>query len=354
MGAISLEDVSKTYHGAARAAVSGLTLDVPEGSIVALIGPSGCGKTTILRLIAGFERPDEGRVALAGRVVSDAQTWLGPEKRGVGMVFQDPTLFPHLSVHENVGFNYQGQDRKERVAQLLELVGLAGYEARQPHQLSGGQQQRVALARALARKPVVVLLDEPFSNLDAGLRDQMRLEMRRIFRQAGTTAVFVTHDQREALAIADAVAVMREGRIVQYGSPREVYESPGSLFVAEFLRLANMVPGVVGGCGGVVQTEYGTFPCAGGCRHTPGAAVKVSIPPDRWTLDHAGTVEGRVSDLVYAGDKVEVTVDMNPSGGGDGRSLLVRLDASDTPELGGLVRMRAIQKAVPVVGSEAA
>ena len=231
---IELKAVRKTYLGNEEPAVKNLSLRVEKGSIITLLGPSGCGKTTTLRLIAGFERADSGSIALAGKIVSDSDTWIPPEKRGVGMVFQDYALFPHLNVFNNVGFGYKEKDREKRVYEVLALVNLRGYENRFPHELSGGQQQRVALARALARNPVVVLLDEPFSNLDADLRNQMRRDVASIIRNAGATAVFVTHDQKDALAVSDQVVVMKDGQIEQIGSPREIYQFPETEFVATF------------------------------------------------------------------------------------------------------------------------
>jgi len=215
-----------------------------------LLGPSGCGKTTLLRLIAGFERPQAGSIYLSGRPVAGPQ-WLPPEKRGIGMVFQDYALFPHLTVAKNVAFGLSAgqrrarthaQNRRRRVAEVLTLVGLRGLEDRYPHQLSGGQQQRVALARALAPRPPIVLLDEPLSNLDAKVRLQLRQDLRDIFKAANVSGIFVTHDQEEALSVCDRVAVMHDGQLVQVGTPQELYNAPISRFVAEFVTQANFIP----------------------------------------------------------------------------------------------------------------
>ncbi len=228
-------------------AVAGVDLDVQAGSIVALLGPSGCGKTTMLRLLAGFERADAGAIWIGGRQV-DGDVWVPPERRGVGMVFQDYALFPHLDVLRNVGFGLERRERRglrrnPRLAEVLELVDLTGLEHRYPHELSGGQQQRVALARALAPEPSVVLLDEPFSNLDAALRSQVRADVKRILSAAGATAVFVTHDQEEALSLADQVAVMDAGRIVQVAEPERLYHAPADRGVAAFVGDADFLPG---------------------------------------------------------------------------------------------------------------
>jgi len=236
-------------------ALSDLTFDVPTGSLLALVGPSGCGKTTALRVIAGFQGVDNGSVTIRDREVLGPGVNVAPEKRNVGMVFQDYALFPHISVAENVGYGVSGSGRVGRTVELLDLVGLTGYGDRFPHELSGGEQQRVALARALAPQPDVVLLDEPFSNLDAPQREKMRRELKKTIRSAGVTAVLVTHDQAEALAIADVVAVMCQGSIRQVGRPDEVYRSPVDAWVAGFLGDALLMSGTVNG--GTITTPVG-------------------------------------------------------------------------------------------------
>ena len=225
-------------------AVAGADFDVPAGSICALLGPSGCGKTTTLRLIAGLERADAGTIELGDRVLQDERTFVPPEKRRVGMVFQDYALFPHLDVAGNVGYGLGRRPDPARIAEALALVGLKGEADRPVHELSGGQQQRVALARALAPTPDLILLDEPFSNLDATLREHLREEVRAILAEAGVTALFVTHDQEEALSIADVVAVMREGRIEQAGTPEEIYSRPATRWMAEFIGEIEILPGI--------------------------------------------------------------------------------------------------------------
>jgi iron(III) transport system ATP-binding protein len=254
--AIDARDIEKAF-GRTRA-VDGANLRVGHGELVALLGPSGSGKTTLLRVIAGFEEPDAGRVSIAGRPVAGDGAWVEPEHRRIGMVFQDGALFPHLTVAGNVGF---GTSRRERVDECLELVGLADRASSYPHELSGGEAQRVALARALAADPEVVLLDEPFASLDAGLRDALRSEVTDILRQAGTSALLVTHDQAEALSLAGTVAVMRAGRIEQVGTPEEIYERPRNRWLAEFLGEADVLPGTASD--GVVECELGRFGAGG-------------------------------------------------------------------------------------------
>ena len=237
--AIACRDLRKSFGD--RVAVDGLDLEVPSGQITALLGPSGCGKTTTLRLIAGLESPDAGSVEIDGRLVSGDGEFLPAERRGLGFVFQDYALFPHLDVRGNVAYALGESAPAGRLDELLAIVGLEDVASRHPGELSGGQQQRVALARALAGSPSAILLDEPFSNLDASLRDRMRREVREILTAACVTSIFVTHDQEEALSIADTVAVMRDGRIEQTGSPEDVYSRPASRWVAEFLGEADVL-----------------------------------------------------------------------------------------------------------------
>ncbi|RBO88261.1 ABC transporter ATP-binding protein [Nocardia puris] len=231
----------------------GVDLHVPAGELTAVLGPSGCGKTTLLRAIAGFLRPAAGEIQVGGRVVASASSSLPPERRRVTIVPQEAALFPHLSVAGNIGYGLPGWSgrarkvRRERVGELLELVGLAGHGARRPHELSGGQQQRVALARALAPRPAAVLLDEPFSALDAGLRDQVRTQVLDILTGFGATAVLVTHDQDEALSMAGQVAVLRDGRVAQAGPPEEIYGKPVDIALARFLGDAVLLPATAAG-----------------------------------------------------------------------------------------------------------
>lgn len=251
--AIHAADVEKAF-GDTRA-VAGATLRVNRGEIVALLGPSGSGKTTLLRTIAGFEAPDAGTVHIGDRPVAGDGAWVEPDRRRIGMVFQDGALFPHLTVEANLAF---GGPRPGRVEECLELVGLSDRAGDFPHELSGGERQRVALARALAPEPEVVLLDEPFVSLDTALRETLREEVAAILRRAGASALLVTHDQEEALSLADVVVVMRAGRVEQAGTPEEVYGRPETRWVAEFLGDADVLPGIA--TEGVVECGLGRFP----------------------------------------------------------------------------------------------
>ncbi len=271
--AIRATRVRKTFGAAV--AVDDVDLVVEPGTLVALLGPSGSGKTTLLRMIAGFEVPDAGTVEVDGQLMAGPDGWVEPEDRRVGMVFQDGALFPHLTVDGNVRF---GQPDAERATAALDLVGLADRGRSYPHELSGGERQRVALARALAMGPRVVLLDEPFAALDAGLRVALREEVAAILRDAGATAVLVTHDQQEALSLADQVVVMRAGRVEQAGPPEEVYARPATRWSAEFLGAADVLPGSA--AGGSVQCVLGTFVAPAGVE----GAVEVVVRPESLVL----------------------------------------------------------------------
>jgi iron(III) transport system ATP-binding protein len=284
MALLELTGVAKRFGADRPPAVDTLTLSLEAGRVLALLGPSGCGKTTTLRLIAGFETPDAGRITIGGRVVAEAGAAdVPPEERSVGVVFQDYALFPHLSVEANVAFGLSRApraQRRARVAQMLELIGLADLGSRYPHELSGGQQQRVATARALAPGPTLLLLDEPFSNLDADLRAQMRDEVQGVLRATRTTAIFVTHDQEEAFTIADEVGVLSQGRLEQLGPPETIYHHPATPFVAEFVGAADFLPGLVTPAG--IVTEIGVFDNVE--RRPPGEKVRVMIRPDDVTF----------------------------------------------------------------------
>jgi iron(III) transport system ATP-binding protein len=287
---VHLSGVSRSY-GPVRA-VRDLNLEVKRGEILALLGPSGCGKTTTLRLIAGFESPDSGTVKVGGRTVAGPSVNRPPERRRVGMVFQDYALFPHLSVEQNVAYGLKDyKKRKGRVAEVLALAHLDELGDRMPHELSGGQQQRVALARALAPEPAVVLLDEPFSNLDAGLRARVRSEIREILREARVTSIFVTHDQEEALSLADEVAVMMVGTVCQTAPPEDLYHRPASREVASFVGEANILPGTAEN--GRVRCALGEIPSTG----TYEGEVEAMLRPEALQLvarrDGEATVIGR-------------------------------------------------------------
>lgn len=275
---LEVDRLRKSFPHADGAAVERVSLSVGEGELLALLGPSGCGKTTTLRMIGGFEDPDEGSVTFEGRDI----THLAPEARGIGFVFQDYALFPHLSVLDNVTFGLRRlarDQRRQRAEQMLKLVGLSDLGQRKPHQLSGGQQQRVALARALAASPRLILLDEPFSNLDAKMRVETRQEVRKLLKSTGSAGILVTHDQEEALALADRIAVMDRGRVVQIGTPDEIYRNPVSVFVANFIGRSNILHGTANGMN--VQTAFGNLPMS----RAANGAVTLAVRPEQIMLE---------------------------------------------------------------------
>jgi len=306
---LAIEDVVKDFSGVK--AVNHVTLDIAKGEIFALLGSSGCGKTTLLRMLAGFEAPTSGRITLDGVDLREME----PYSRPINMMFQSYALFPHLSVWENIAFGLkrEGMARAkiaERVEAMLKLVQLGAYAKRKPHQLSGGQQQRVALARSLAKRPQLLLLDEPLGALDKKLREETQIELTNIIRDVGVTCVMVTHDQEEAMTMATRIAVMSEGGILQVGAPIEVYETPASRFVADFIGNVNMMDGSLS----VDQPDHCIIDCAD-CRHyvghgitgTQGMAVSVALRPEKIHLgrhappDEFNRSQGRVKALAYFG-----------------------------------------------------
>jgi len=331
--ALQVRGLSKAFDAPV---LCGLDLDVPAGSLVALLGPSGCGKTTLLRLVAGFERADAGTVVVGGQLVEGPdeggrRRHVPPERRRVGIVPQEGALFPHLSVHDNVAFGLARNERRgTRPDEVLELVGLTGLGSRMPHELSGGQQQRVALARALAPGPSLVLLDEPFSALDAGLRATVRAEVRASLRAAGAAAVLVTHDQQEALSVADVVAVVRDGRIVQAADPWSVYAQPADLGVATFVGETIVLAGTCSR--GLVTSPLGvltTQSCADG-------PVAVVVRPEQLEFDATdlGSVSAVVAHREFYGHDALLRLDL-----GDGAVATARTPGHPLPEVGAVVKV---------------
>ncbi|UVW29279.1 ABC transporter ATP-binding protein [Massilia sp. H6] len=304
MSVIELNNID--YSHGRHAVVNGLSLRLEPGSVGCLLGPSGCGKTTVLRCIAGFEQVSGGEVWIDDVLVSSAKVHMPAERRRVGMVFQDYALFPHMTVADNVAFGLRelaGGERRARVADLLETVGLAREGGRYPHELSGGQQQRVALARALAPRPRLLLLDEPFSNLDVELRERLALEVRTILRHEGTTAIMVTHDQHEAFAMADEVGIMHEGRIQQWDRPYELYHRPINRFVADFVGQGVFLPGKMLG-DNQVNIELGTLyssKLSGDGGRGRGQRVEVLLRPDDIIHDDASPLQAEVVAKAFRG-----------------------------------------------------
>ncbi|HEX3909791.1 MAG TPA: ABC transporter ATP-binding protein [Solirubrobacteraceae bacterium] len=348
---LSVRGLSKAF-GAVRV-LRGLDLDAAAGGLTAVLGASGCGKTTLLRLIAGFDRAEVGTIALGERVLYDARTQLAPERRGVGVVAQEGALFPHLDVAANVGFGLSRAQRRarrkgddRRVQELLELVGLSGLGKRHPHELSGGQQQRVALARALAPEPRLVLLDEPFDALDASLRAQVRSEVCAALRQSGATALLVTHDQEEALSLADVVAVMRDGAIVQSADPRTLYRDPLDAELARFLGDAVLLAGELGQEG--AHTALGQLRTRG-ARAAGQRSATVMLRPEQILCDRplAGAPRGRVAATRFYGHDATFEVDLL---GESGLRILARAAGHRIPAVGEEVSLRVEGTALVLAG----
>ncbi|MGE0714752.1 MAG: ABC transporter ATP-binding protein, partial [Alphaproteobacteria bacterium] len=327
---LALEGIGHAYDGVV--AIHDLSIAVAAGEVVCLLGPSGCGKTTALRVAAGLERLQRGRVSIAGRVVAGARGELPPEARGVGLVFQDYALFPHLCVRENVAFGLRALgagERRRRAMEALERVGMADFAEMWPHTLSGGQQQRVALARALAPEPPVMLLDEPFSGLDTRLRDQVRDQTLHILKESGAATLLVTHDPEEAMFMADRIAVMRAGRLEQLGTPTELYFAPANAFVCAFFGDVNRIEGVV--AAGGVATPFGTVPAPG---LRDGAAIEVLIRPEAIRLSAIAGERPAAVARVAAARML-------------GRSSMIQIDMGDRHEDGDDAQRRHLHSRMP-------
>ena len=346
MAGIAIERVTKRFGGVT--AVRDLSLEIGDHEFVTLLGPSGCGKTTLLRLIAGFMAPDEGVIRVGSATLSTPTGIVPPERRGMGMVFQNYAVWPHKTVYQNVAFGLEVRkvsraETQTRVGRVLELVNLAGLEQRYPSQLSGGQQQRVALARSLVVEPGILLLDEPLSNLDAKLRERMRWELKELQRRTGITFVYVTHDQSEAMALSDRIAVMHAGEIMQVGASRAVYARPVNKIVADFMGLVNLITGRVvraGGDEGIVAVG-GEHPISVSLPPdvVAGQAVQVAIRPESLKLIPVsatdGSVPGRVVEVTFLGNIVDCHVTLE-----DGTRVRIQVEPGETPEVGQRVGVR--------------
>jgi iron(III) transport system ATP-binding protein len=343
---VSLLSVRGVWKGYGRQPVlQGVDLEVAAGSLTAVLGLSGCGKTTLLRVIAGFERAERGTVSLAGEILDGGRTFLPPERRGVGYVPQEGALFPHLSVRENVGFALTRSERRgNEVGRLLEMVGLAALGERMPGELSGGEQQRVALARALARRPRALLLDEPFSSLDASLRSRVREEVHELLREQGVTTVLVTHDQEEALSLADTVAVLRDGRIVQQGPPPQLYEQPADEPLARFLGAVNLLAASFRD--GSARTSLGSLRLRGGPTGPSASEGVVMIRPEQLDVrirEEGDSAEpglgGRVEECRYYGH--DALLQIRPEHAGEAELLLARVHGEQALPVGTAVTVTA-------------
>lgn len=332
---LELQDVSKSFGP--RPAVERVSFALETGEIGCLLGPSGCGKTTVLRCVAGFEDLDAGRILLQGRAVSERGLHVPPHERGVGLVFQEHALFPHLTALGNVEFglgSLPGPERHARAEEALRMVGLDDCAAAYPAELSGGQQQRVAIARALAPRPAILLLDEPFASLDAALRERLVGDLRALLKSLGMTALVVTHDQQEAFALADRVGLMRDGRLEQWATPYELYHLPASRFVANFVGRASFLPAT---CGSdrVVQTELGPLIAAAVAHVAQGSSCEVLLRPDDIVHDDAALHHGRVVDRVFRGANFLYTLEL-----ASGRRVLALVPSHHDHRIGESIGLR--------------
>jgi iron(III) transport system ATP-binding protein len=316
MAGVSLRNISKSYGGkAGMPAVSDMNFEVPDNCFLTLLGPSGCGKTTTLRLIAGFLEPDSGEIRVGDRLVSARGNVTPPERRGMGMVFQNYAIWPHKTVSENVAFGLKlrrvsQQETRERIAQALDMVALGGLADRYPNQLSGGQQQRVALARSLVVRPDILLLDEPLSNLDAKLREHMRGELKRLQRLTGITFIYVTHDQGEALALSDQIAVIHDGQLQQIGSPTDVYMRPAKRLVADFMGQVNIIPGELTAPGKFTSADFSLQGVAY-VEQLAGKPVELAVRPENVRIGATSVVstcQGKVIERVFLGNLCEYQI----------------------------------------------
>ncbi|MBM3217668.1 MAG: ABC transporter ATP-binding protein [Candidatus Rokubacteria bacterium] len=357
MPGVAIKDLARHYGGVA--AVDGLSLDVKPGELVALLGPSGCGKTTTLRLVAGFLKPESGEIWVGDRCLSSPSAVVPPERRRMAMIFQSYALWPHMTVAQNVAYGLRFKrglpraEREKKVGEILRVVQLAGYEARYPGELSGGQQQRVAVARALVVEPEILLLDEPLSNLDANLREEMRFEIRRLHEEFAITTLYVTHDQGEAMVISDRIAVLERGRVAQIGTADELFHQPRTRFVAEFIGKTNLVDGMAVKPDAIAHGPL-TFRVASDTL-VPGAHVALSIRPHHIELvapnapkeDGVNILQGSIERASFLGETVDYQVAVKDS------DLVVRVAAPAVARLrpGGLVGLR-IPRAACVVLAE--
>jgi iron(III) transport system ATP-binding protein len=308
MAYVEIKNLSKKYNNAPDFTIKNLNLTVEKGELITILGKSGCGKTTLLRLLSGFEVPNEGQVILNGNVISSKNLWMPPEKRNIGMVFQDYALFPNMTAWQNIAFAInKDADYKKKTNDMLKLVGLYESKDKYPHQLSGGQQQRVAIGRALIRQPDILLLDEPFSNLDMELREVTRSEVLKLLKKTGTTAIFVTHDQIEALSISQRIAILNEGKIQQIATPHDIYNKPANVFVSEFIGKSNLFTGKVQDSNSILWEDI-LISCKDDIPYKKGTIAKFMIREEDVLINKDGALKGTIVNFTYMGMHYSATL----------------------------------------------
>ncbi len=348
---LELRGITKKFASSGSEALRDIDLDVYSGEMLGLIGESGSGKTTLLRLIAGLESPTKGVIKLKDRIIVGDNTFVPPEKREIGMVFQEYALFPHMTVEQNVSYGLHKMDKisaRKRMFEVLEWVSMADLSSRYAHELSGGQQQRAALARALAPSPSIILLDEPFSNLDGLLKDQMREELQTILKASGTTAIFVTHDTLDALSVADRLALLKDGQLQQIGNPKELYEKPGNLYTATFLGKINQIKGRCTHSG--IVSDFGTFPVCRGLKE--GKEVLIAIRPENISLQSriCTDLKGEVIHTSFLGD--HLLVHLKPLVGDHQHRLIFKMPSAYRIKLGEVVGFKIETENLIIFDSE--
>lgn len=351
MSFISISNLTKQFSETSLPAVNDISFSIGKGEIVSLLGPSGCGKTTALRMIAGFENPTQGLIKVGNQLVVSDSAVMPPEKRGIGMVFQEHALFPHMSVAKNIMYGLKHMRKSEKlkkVNEMLELVELSDFADAIPANLSGGQQQRVAIARALAPSPHVILLDEPFSSIDAGLREKMRQDISMILKKADATAIIVTHDQKDAFAVADKVVVMNNGMIQQISTPKELYRCPVNCFVAQFVGKTNLIQGTIDHQAEYVSTALGKHPILSGV-YEPQSRVMLSIRPETIEVNAKGAYKGMVDRIVYGGDTQEIHLTVNGEGNQSRTPMIITAPINHDILVGEPIRFSIEQEAITII-----
>ncbi|WP_461206010.1 ABC transporter ATP-binding protein [Clostridium sp. DL1XJH146] len=338
MAYVEIKNLSKKYNTAKDFTIKNLSLTIEKGELITILGKSGCGKTTLLRLLSGFEVPNEGEIILNGKMISSNNVWVPPEKRNIGMIFQDYALFPNMTAFQNIAFAInKDPNYKNKTKNMLKLIGLYDSKHKYPHELSGGQQQRVAIGRALIRQPAILLLDEPFSNLDLELREAMQWEVLKLFKKTETTAIFVTHDQIEALSISKRIAILNEGKIQQIATPYDIYNKPRNSFVSEFIGRANLFTGKIQSSNSILWENI-IISCKDNIPYEKGTKLKFMIREEDVFINKNGPLKGTIVSFTYMGMNYSATLSIKTP---NNKILMLKilLPGSSNVEIGAEVKL---------------